>query len=192
MEQLREIFTNLLLENNKSKEILDQLTDDDLENLLDNSVDYLLEETVHAANNKKNKIISLADKHKYYKPDMTEKWLYDNFHILPGLSDSKDKVFARRFSVYRYDAFVTLDGEIRAYYPEKYIEVQCYDAGTNHPYAAFYYCEFGDYEQLLNEIDKKITAELKKIGVLEKEHQSKYGRRKRTINKKISDSERSQ
>ena len=133
--------------------------------IIDDGLGRIVDDIYQQYQNRENKITSLAEKLVISKPDMTEEWIRSAFHFLPDLSDSESKVFARRIPVCRYDGISTLEAEIRAWWPEKQITVECFDTGTTNPYAAFYHVEYGDYTRILKEIENKIRKELRKIGV---------------------------
>ncbi len=106
---------------------------------------------------------------------MTKEWLLSNgFRYNRLFSDDEAEVYTYRFPVYKYNKFTALECELKVMLGNDVINVNVYDYGTNDKYAPFYYCEYGNYDKILKEINKKIDIALKKIKVKkDKRHGSK-------------------
>lgn len=136
-----------------------------LNGFFETSIDKLTDDLYKTYLFKKTNHMNLSEKYHTKKSDMTLEWLKEYFGFSEPLSDNRCSVYLRRFPAFKWNGIVLLDAEIKASYPNKGIEVNCYDYGTNNPYAAFYYVDCGDYTKLLESIDKRILAEFKKLGI---------------------------
>lgn len=103
---------------------------------------------------------------KYRKKNITKEWLLSNgFRYNRLFSGDESDVYTYRFSVYRYNKFVTLECELQVALGEEIISINVYDYNTNDKYAPFYYCEYGNYDNILQEINGKIESVLKKMKI---------------------------
>lgn len=102
----------------------------------------------------------------YLKPEITKEWLNENgFKYNRMLSDSKDNVYTYRFPLCKNGYFITLECELSCIESNGWIRADVYEYGSRNKYMAFYGAEYGDYSTMLNRINKKISSELKKLGV---------------------------
>ena len=102
----------------------------------------------------------------YIKNRITKKWLNENnFKYNRMLSYNEDNVYTYRFPLCKNGYFITLECELSCIESSGEIRVDVYDYGTRNKYAAFYCVEYGDYSTMLNNINKKINIELRKLGV---------------------------
>ncbi|MBD5485733.1 MAG: hypothetical protein HDR18_09525 [Lachnospiraceae bacterium] len=109
-------------------------------------------------------------KTKYRKKNMTKDWLLANgFRYSRLLSDDEAEVYTYRFPVYKYNKFTVLECEFKVALGEEIISVNVYDYNTNDKYAPFYYCEYGNYDNMLKEINGKIEGVLKKMKIYREE-----------------------
>ena len=105
-------------------------------------------------------------KTKYRKKNITREWLLSNgFHYNRLLSDDESDVYTYRFPVHKYNKFTILECELKVVLGEEIISVNVYDYNTNDKYAPFYYCEYGNYDSMLKEINGKIESVLKKLKI---------------------------
>lgn len=103
---------------------------------------------------------------KYRKKNMTKDWLLSNgFRYNRLFSDDETEVYTYRFPVHKYNEFTVLECEFRVVLGEKDISINVYDYATNNKYAPFYYCEYGNYDKLLKEINEKINIVLRKMRI---------------------------
>lgn len=103
---------------------------------------------------------------KYKKKNITKDWLLSNgFRYNRLFSDDETEAYTYRFPVHKYDKFTVLECEFRVVLGEKDISINVYDYATNNKYAPFYYCEYGNYDKLLKEINEKINVVLKKLKI---------------------------
>ncbi len=58
-----------------------------------------------------------------------------------------------------------LECELKVILGNDVINVNVYDYGTNDKYAPFYYCEYGNYDKMLQEICKRINKKLKDLNI---------------------------
>lgn len=83
-------------------------------------------------------------------------------------SDNAEEVYTYRFPVYKYNRFTVLECELRVILGENVININVYDCNTHDKYAPFYYCEYGNYDKMLNEINTKIGNILKRLKISDK------------------------
>lgn len=103
---------------------------------------------------------------QYKKKNITKEWLLTNgFRYNRLLSDDKTEVYTYRFPVYKYNKFTVLECEFKVISGEDIISVNVYDYNTNDKYAPFYYCEYGNYDKMLKEINEKINLVLRKMRI---------------------------
>lgn len=93
--------------------------------------------------------------------------LSKGFRFSRAFSDDKNEVYTYRFPVYKYEKMIILECELRVLLGEDEIYINVYDYNTNDRYAPFYYCEYGNYNRMLKEINGKIKNELKKLQIVE-------------------------
>lgn len=75
-------------------------------------------------------------------------------------------MYTYRFPVYKYNKFTVLECELKVALGEDIINVNVYDYNTHDKYAPFYYCEYGNYNKMLKEINEKIDIVLKRLNVI--------------------------
>lgn len=102
----------------------------------------------------------------YKKDNVDRQWLKQNdFRYSRTYSDSESDAYLRRFPVYKYGSYCTLEGEVLIYVETGEVKINVYESGTNDIYAPFYHVEYGNYDSLLKIIDKYIYAELKRLNI---------------------------
>lgn len=105
---------------------------------------------------------------KYHKQGMTKDWLVSNgFRYSRLLSTDDTTVYTYRFPVYKYKSMTVLECEISIVLGEDNVKLNVYDYNTNDKYAAFYYCEYGNYNNILKIVWNKITYVLQRLGIEE-------------------------
>lgn len=105
---------------------------------------------------------------QYHKQGMTKDWLISNgFRYSRVLSTDDTTVYTYRFPVYKYRSMTVLECEISVILGEDNVKLNVYDYNTNDKYAAFYYCEYGNYNKMLKIVWNKITDVLQKLGIEE-------------------------
>ena len=104
---------------------------------------------------------------KYIKKDITKEWLLkNNFRYNRYFSTKDDVIFTQRFTVVTQNKKKpSLECEMLIYYPEGLIHINVYHAGTRDKYAPFYDSQYGNWDKILELIDKKINNKLNKLGV---------------------------
>lgn len=103
---------------------------------------------------------------KLGKKKITKGWLISNgFRYNRLLSDEDTEVYTYRFHVLKHDKFTVLECELRAELNNNEIRINVYDYNSDSKYASFYYCEYGNYDNLLREIHKKIEIKLNDLGI---------------------------
>ena len=102
----------------------------------------------------------------YIKPNVTKQWLISHgFRYNRQLSDDESEVYTYRFSVYKYEKFTTLEGELCVALGEDEVKINVYDYGTSDRYAPFYYCEYGNYDAILRIIWRNIEKQLRNLEI---------------------------
>lgn len=105
-------------------------------------------------------------KTRYKKKNITKDWLLsNNFRYNRLLSNNEEEVYTYRFPVYKYNKFTVLECEFKVVLGEEIISINVYDYNTNDKYAPFYYCEYGNYDKMLKEINGKIESVLKRMKI---------------------------
>lgn len=105
-------------------------------------------------------------KTKFEKKNITKGWLISNGFRRNGLlSDEDTEVYTYRFPVLKHEKFTVLECELCAELNNNEIKINVYDYNSNDKYAPFYYCEYGNYDNLMKEIHKKIEMKLKSLGI---------------------------
>lgn len=105
---------------------------------------------------------------KYYKQNISKEWLVTNgFRYNKNLSDEETSVYTYRFPVFKYEKMIVLECELNIALEDGEVKLNVYDYGTNDKYAPFYYCEYGDYNQMLKVINDKIKYMLGKLEIKE-------------------------
>lgn len=105
-------------------------------------------------------------RNKYYKNNVSKEWLSINgFRYSKKLSDEKVSIYTYRFPVFKYERMIVLECELSMCLEDGEVKINVYDYGTNNKYAAFYYCEYGNYDKMLKEIHRKIDIELSKLNI---------------------------
>lgn len=108
---------------------------------------------------------------KHTKKNITKEWLLSNgFRYNRLLSGEEVDVYTYRFPVLRHDKFTVLECELRVELDKNKIKIDVYDYNSNNKYAPFYYCEYGNYDNLLKEIHKKIEIKLNDLGIRRREN----------------------
>lgn len=103
---------------------------------------------------------------KYYKKNVSKEWLVTNgFRYSKNLSDEDTSVYTYRFPVFKYERMTVLECEINISLEDGKVKLNVYDYRTNDKYAAFYYCEYGNYDKMLKIIWDKIDYMLKKLQI---------------------------
>ncbi len=112
-----------------------------------------------------SKVENMSNSH-YFKREITKDWLTNNgFKYSRMLSNADDTVYTYRFPIHKNGYFTTLECELSCIESTGEVSVDVYDYGTRNRYAAFYYTQYGDYSKMLKAINKRINAELKKLGI---------------------------
>ncbi len=102
----------------------------------------------------------------YINKNIDKKWLLDNgFRLNRLFSDEETETYTYRFPVWKHNKFTILECELKVVLGEEEINVNVYDYNTNDRYVPFYYCEYGNYDRMLKEINGKIEAVLKRLGI---------------------------
>ena len=130
-------------------------------------------------------ITNKISERKFTKRNMTKQWILSNgFHYNRIFSDEESEVYTYRFPVLKYEGFTVLECELRVIPGESNVVIDVYDYNTINRYAPFYYQEYGNYDKMLEEIWKKISKVLEKLGIEERgtENGSKNKETKRKCN----------
>lgn len=148
----------------KAQKCISSIDDDVLDYYWNESLDDLVR-ALYKRDIEEKRNTSLARKYSFIKEHLNKAWLDANFRVIQEMSDSEITVYSRRFPVYSYGSDCMLEGELRIYFPECRVEVNCYDRGSKGWYAAFYSTDYGRSEEILRIIENKIKREFKKIGL---------------------------
>lgn len=106
----------------------------------------------------------------YIKPNVTKKWLLShNFHYNQSLSYDGTDVYTYRFPVYKYEKFTTLECELCIILGEDEVRINVYEYGTSDRYAPFYYCEYGNFNKMLEIIWSNINRQLRRLEIVKKQ-----------------------
>lgn len=110
-------------------------------------------------------------KNEYIISDNTAKHLLD----LGFKYDESEEKYVYKFTVLRYEKMTVLRGRITAYTETNKIQIDVMDNNFT-PYAPFYNTEWGNYDEMINKINKIILIEFQKLKITKKN--GKDGRRK--------------
>lgn len=103
---------------------------------------------------------------KYINKNVTKEWLLNNgFYYNRLFSDEETEIYTYRFPVWKYNKFTVLECELQVMPDKKEVNINVYDYNTNNKYAPFYYCEYGNYNKMLKEINSKINTVLNRLGI---------------------------
>ncbi len=103
---------------------------------------------------------------KYYKQNISKEWLTSNgFKYRESLSDEETNIYTYRFPVFKYKRMTVLECELNISLEDGEVKLNVYDYGTNDKFAAFYYCEYGNYDKMLQIIWNKIEYMLGKLQI---------------------------
>lgn len=86
------------------------------------------------------------------------------FHYNKEISDNDNKYYSIRFPVVKYNTHTSIEGEITVDVTSGAILINVYDLKGNH-YAPFYNCEYGNFDDILQMINKNIEKQLRKYKI---------------------------
>lgn len=106
------------------------------------------------------------------------KSIYDNQYVISDNSaehlidlgfkyDSNEEKYVYNFSVLRHEKITVLKGRITAYTDTNEVQIDLMDNNFT-PYAPFYNIECGNYDVILNKINKAILNEFSKLKITKK------------------------
>lgn len=99
------------------------------------------------------------------KHKATKQWLLShNFHYNSRLSN-EESVYTYRFPVYKHEKITTLECELSIFLDDNKIRINIYDYCTYDKYAPFYYCEYGNFDKILEIIWNNINRQLINYGI---------------------------
>jgi len=104
----------------------------------------------------------------YIKEGITKEWLDKNkFKPNKFYSNEEDgNVYTYRFHAIYYKDTATLDCEFNYYELSNEIRVDVWrNFGERNKYYPFYHVDCGNYDPILNDIEKSIRKEMKKLGI---------------------------
>ena len=101
---------------------------------------------------------------------ITEKWLnYNDFQYDKIMSDYDGPAYSHRFPAYKYEGTTVLDAVITIWPSEdgsdNVIRVNCYEHNTRNYFARFYYWEFGQDNEIMSIINRKIERRMNDLGI---------------------------
>lgn len=103
---------------------------------------------------------------KYYKQNISKECLTSNgFKYRKSLSDEETNIYTYRFPVFKYKRMTVLECELNISLEDGEVKLNVFDYGTNDKFAAFYYCEYGNYDKMLQIIWNKIEYMLGKLQI---------------------------
>jgi len=106
---------------------------------------------------------------KFYKKNVSKEWLIANgFRYNRNLSDDETHIYTYRFPVFKYERMTVLECELSISIGNDEVKINVYTYGTNDKYAAFYYCEYGNYDKMLKNIWNQIEHMLNKLQIKRK------------------------
>lgn len=79
--------------------------------------------------------------------------------------DTEEKKYLYNFAVMKHEGITVLRGRITAYTATKKIQIDVTDNNYNIPYAPLYSIECGNYDVILNKINKAILNEFSKLKI---------------------------
>lgn len=125
---------------------------------------------------------------EYMKENVTREWLQSSgFRRNRIFSNNEVDIYTYRFPVYKYGDAYTLECELSIILQNGKINIDVYDCNTRNKYAPFYCMAFGDYSNMINQINEKIQNELKRLKIMEVvntyESKNKENKRKRNSTK---------
>lgn len=103
---------------------------------------------------------------QYFRNNLTKEWLLShNFRYNRLLSTDNAIIYTYRFPVYKYKGMTVLECELSAALGCEDIKINVYDYNTNDKYAAFYYCDYGNFNRMLKIIWNKIDEVLQRLQI---------------------------
>ena len=120
----------------------------------------------------------------YIKENVSKEWLQSNgFRRNRIFSNNEIDLYTYRFPVYRYGDTCTLECELSIVLQSGRVNIDVYDYSTRNKYAPFYCVKYGNYSNIVNQINEKIQIELKRLEIMEeKTYGSKNKENKTTCN----------
>lgn len=110
---------------------------------------------------------------KYYKPNITIEWIRKSpFRYSNLFSSYEENAYSYRFPVYKSGGFITLECEIVLFEKSGNISLNVFEYGTRNKYASFYCREYGR-STVIDFVHKRISTELKKLGIVKKKLKEK-------------------
>ena len=84
-----------------------------------------------------------------------------------------DEQYVYNFPVLKYKKITTLRGKITVYTDSKEIKIDVFDISNHSIYAPFYNSEYKNREVIMENINKNILSEFKKLGIKRKQKEKK-------------------
>lgn len=81
--------------------------------------------------------------------------------------DNNEDEYIYKFPILRYEKMIVLRGKIKAYTDTNKVQIDVVDNNFT-PYAPFYNIEYGNYDVVLNKVNKAILNEFSKLKITKK------------------------
>lgn len=105
---------------------------------------------------------------EYMKENVTREWLQSNgFRRNRIFSNNEMDIYTYRFPVYKYGDACTLECELSIVLQSGRVNIDVYDYCTRNKYAPFYCVKYGNYNNIIKQINEKIQNELKQLKIME-------------------------
>lgn len=116
-------------------------------------------------------------KNNYYKPNITKEWVHNNpFLRYSGLySTNEENAYTYKFPVYKSKGSTLLECELILFEKSGNATVNVYDYNTKIKYPTFYNNTYGK-NIVVNTINKNISSEFKKFGIVKNKIKVKKGK----------------
>lgn len=104
-------------------------------------------------------------KDRYIKTNISKQWLVQNgFRYNKSLSEDVIEIYTYRFAVHKYKNIPVLFCEFSIDLNTGITGIDVYDENNN-MYYPFYHVEYGNYDTLIELINKKIAKKLNSLGI---------------------------
>lgn len=104
-------------------------------------------------------------KSKYIKTNISKQWLIQNgFRYNKSLSEDEFEIYTYKFTVHKYKSIPVLICELSIDLKTGTAIINVFDENDN-MYYPFYHINCGNYDPLIESINKKITKKLNTLGI---------------------------
>ena len=89
-------------------------------------------------------------------------------------SGADEDAYTYRFPVYKYEDVCTLECEIIIFLQSGIAKLNVYDYNTRNMYAPFYHRSYGNFDKILELINKRINKELTRLNIKKANKKKEY------------------